>query len=255
MRMPVLFVGHGSPMNTVEHNRFTGQWAEIAQAIPRPKAILCVSAHWYEAEQQVSVAPKPETIHDFYGFPPALFAVQYPAPGAPEMAREAAALLKGEGITLDANRGLDHGAWSVLHGMYPQADIPVCQLSVNAQNTPQQSYHIGTLLRPLRDAGVLILGSGNVVHNLSIIDWDMEGGYPWADTFDAYIRDAILSGDHEPVIEYARAGAPAKRAFVYRDHFDPLLYTLGASLPGDAVQVFCDERIMGAMSMTSYLIG
>ncbi len=249
-RMPVLFVGHGSPMNIVERNAFTGGWAEMAARVPAPKAILCVSAHWYGAGDAVSGAAQPDTIHDFYGFPEELYRVQYPAPGAPELAQRLAALAPA--LRVDPERGLDHGAWSVLHFMYPDADIPVTQLSVNAGNTPQESYRAGQALQPLRDEGVLILGSGNIVHNLGLVGWEMDGGYDWADAFDAYIRDAILAGRHDDVIHYEAAGASAARAFTHRDHYDPLLYALGAA--GDSrPTVFNDVRTLGAISMTSYL--
>lgn len=250
--MPVLFISHGSPMTIIEENDFIGQWREIAARIPRPRAILCISAHWYQKGHHVSLAERPRTIHDFFGFPGALYDIRYPAPGAPDLARRTAELL-GEGVTLDPARGLDHGAWCVLHIMYPKADIPVCQLSVNAPLTTQQSYDTGRLLAPLREDGVLILGSGDVIHNLGIVDVQMKGGYPWADEFDAYIKDAIERREYDKVINYTQAGAAAKKAFVYRDHFDPLLYVLGATTPQDRVSVFNDARVMGSLSMTSYL--
>ena len=253
-RMPVVFVGHGSPTNIIEKNRFTAEWKTMADAMPRPKAILCVSAHWFGAGQLVCTAPRPQTIHDFYGFPPALYQVEYPAPGAPQLAKRVAAL-PGMQAAQDTDWGLDHGAWSVLHFMYPGADIPVCQLSVNAQNTPEESYRVGQLLRPLREEGVLVLGSGDVVHNLSLVDWDMPGGYPWADEFDGYIRDAVVAGRHGEVVQYQGAGPAAARAFARRDHYDPLLYALGATQSGEKVRVFNDERVMGALSMTSFIIG
>lgn len=251
-KMPVLFISHGSPINVIEENPFIGKWREIATRIPRPRAILCISAHWYKKGHYVSVAARPGVIHDFFGFPGALYDIRYPAPGAPDLARRAAALL-GEETTLDPARGLDHGAWSVLHAMYPKADIPVCQLGVNALLTTQQTFDAGGNLKALRDEGVLILGSGDVVHNLGIVNEQMAEGYPWADEFDAYIRDAIKSHNYDKVINYTRAGASAKKAFVSRDHFDPLLYVLGATTPEDHLSIFNDARVMGSLSMTSYL--
>ena len=251
-RMPVLFVGHGSPMNIIEENPFTQGWARIAQEIPRPRAILCISAHWYTDGDGVLKTAQPETIHDFYGFPRALYEVKYPAPGDPVLAMEVAGLFGGEAF-VDTERGLDHGVWSVLHFMYPQADIPVLQLTVNAALSPQESYLTGQRLKALRDEGVLILGSGNVVHNLGRIAWDQPGGFPWADAFDAYIKEAVLAGRHEDVVHYQNAGPAAHSAFVTRDHFDPLLYALGATDQGESIRVFNDARIMGSLSMTSYL--
>lgn len=253
-RMPVLFAGHGSPTNVVERNRFTDGWREMSAAIPRPSAVLCVSAHWYGEGAAVSAAERPETIHDFYGFPRVLYEVDYPAPGAPELAIRAAALL-GEHVSIDAGRGLDHGAWSVLRSMYPQADVPVFQLRVDSNLTPRQSYEAGARLTSLRKEGVLILGSGDVVHNLSMVDWGMESGYPWADEFDAYIESAVRDGRHDDIIHYERAGRIAEKAFPYRDHYDPLLYALGATDAGERVRVYNDERVLGSISMTSYLIG
>lgn len=227
----------------------------MAETLPRPKAILCISAHWFGRGEFVCTARQPQTIHDFYGFPEALYRVEYPAPGAPQLAARVASLA-GLGAIGDSEWGLDHGAWSVLHFLYPAADIPVCQLSVNAKNTPMESHRAGKLLRALREEGVLILGSGNIVHNLSAADWDMpSGGYPWADEFDSYIRDAVIESRHGDVIHYETAGPCAEQAFVYRDHYDPLLYALGATEAGESVQVFNDERVLGSLSMTSYIIG
>lgn len=252
--MPVLFVGHGSPMNIIEKNRFTTGWKEIAEAIPRPKAILCVSAHLYVSGNVVTGAEQPGTIHDFYGFPEELYQVEYPASGSPELAERVAALVPNTNI--DAERGLDHGAWSVLHFMYPDAAIPVAQLSVNSNNTPLESFQIGHGLRPLREQGILVIGSGNVVHNLRLVDWDMEeDGFGWADDFDAYIKTSILEGRYGDVIRYERAGSSAVRAFAYRDHYDPLLYSLGAADAGEPVKVYNDARVLGSLSMTSYLFG
>lgn len=251
--MPVLFVGHGSPMNIVENNRFTQGWAAIAQKIPRPQSILCISAHWYGSEA-VSSTHAPDTIHDFYGFPQELYHVEYPAPGAPDLADRVVDLFNGS-IGVDPQRGLDHGAWSVLRFMYPEADIPVCQLSVSATHTPLESYKAGQRLRVLRKEGVLILGSGNIVHNLSLVGWDMAGGYGWADVFDAYIENALKKNRHDNVINYHKAGLASQKAVYYRDHFDPLLYVLGAAGADPVLQVFNNERVLGSVSMTSYLIG
>ncbi len=252
-KMPVVFVGHGSPMNIVENNSFTKSWQSLGKALPVPKAIICVSAHWFEKGEKVSSTLSPKTIYDFYGFPPQLYQLTYPAPGAPGLAGRLHSRSKGN-IGLNHDRGLDHGAWSVLYHMYPKADIPVCQLSVNAGFSPFESYQAGQWLAALREEGVLILGSGNVVHNLALINWEMEGGYPWADAFDQYIINAVTKGQHEDVINFSSQDT-AKKAFYYRDHFDPLLYALGATDKEEPVQVFNSERVLGSLSMTSFIIG
>ncbi|UQZ89915.1 4,5-DOPA dioxygenase extradiol [Deltaproteobacteria bacterium Smac51] len=253
-KMPVLFVGHGSPMNVIENNRFTESWKAVAADLPRPKAVLCVSAHWFDRGLAVTGTENPETIHDFWGFPPELYEINYPAPGDPELARSLAGAFGGH-LRVDRHRGLDHGAWSVLSFMYPEADVPVCQLSVDASFTPRQSYLAGQSLTPLREEGVLILGSGDVVHNLALADWDMSYGYDWADEFDNYIKEAVLKGRFEAAVDYAKAGPAAARAVPMRDHFDPLLYVLGAADGGEPVSVFNEARIMGSLSMTSFQIG
>ena len=254
-RMPVIFVGHGSPMNVIENNDFTRAWSAIGQRMPRPSAILCISAHWYTDGYFVSTAEQPETIHDFYGFPAELYEIQYPSKGAPDLAKRVTEITKGA-VQSDSEQGLDHGTWSVLKFMYPKVDIPVCQLSVNGGNTTQENYNLGKMLQPLRDEGVLILGSGNVVHNLGLMNASKEQeGYPWAVEFDTYIKEAIASFNHEGVINYHKAGESARFAFKHRDHYDPLLYILGSVDHGERVEVFNEARVMGSLSMTSYLIG
>jgi 4,5-DOPA dioxygenase extradiol len=251
-RMPVLFVGHGSPMNAIEDNRFTAEWVRIARSIPKPEAILSVSAHWYTSGTRISDTDKPGMIYDMYGFPAELYNVQYKAPGAPELARSAKSLIT-KAVTIDNSWGLDHGTWSVLHRMYPDADIPVCQLSVDAGTPAQTHYETGLEIARLRDQGVLVFGSGNVVHNLSRINWDMEGGQPWAVEFDDYIKAAVQSRKFDDVINYGKAGKSSELAFHTPDHFYPLLYVLGASREDDSLQVFNDVCMMGSMSMTCYL--
>jgi len=253
-RMPVLFVGHGSPMNAIEDNAFTRTWRELAASIPRPRAILMVSAHWYTHGTRATDSPRPETVYDMYGFPERLYAVRYRPEGAPQLARGAAALLP-DGAAFDASWGIDHGAWSVLVHMYPRADIPVVQLSVDRDAGPEAHYALGRALSPLRDAGVLLMGSGNVVHNLARVNWSMEDtGYPWADEFDVFVKDAVTGWRHGDVIRYGSAGA-AKDAFRTPDHYYPLLYVLGAADNGEPVRVFNESRVLGALSMTGYLIG
>lgn len=251
--MPVLFAGHGTPMNAVEENEFTKGWQEIAAAVEKPKMILAISAHWFTEHTRVQAQEHPKTIHDFYGFPEELYAVEYPAPGSPALAERVKALLPG--TREDNTWGIDHGAWSVLKWMYPEADIPVAQLSVDARMTPPEVYAIGAALRPLRGEGVLIFGSGNVVHNLGRVDFDMQGGFPWAEEFDAYIRGCVESGDHDGVIDYQKAGDSARLAFRTPEHFNPLLYVLGAAGKDAKVRVFNNACTLGSLSMTSYLFG
>ncbi len=253
-RMPVLFVGHGSPMNAVENNAFTAAWEKLPGQIEKPRAILCISAHWYTRGTRTHDTSRPRIIYDMYGFPEQLYKVKYPAPGAPELAKRTAQMLSCA-VTIDNEWGFDHGAWSVLCRMYPNADIPVYQLSVDLLAPAAAHYALGQALAPLRGEGVLILGSGNVVHNLALLDWDREGGFPWAVEFDAYIRDHIVSGNHADVVHYEKAGSSARYAFYTPDHFYPLLYVLGAAGPHEKVQVFNESCLMGSMSMTGYLIG
>lgn len=253
-KMPVLFVGHGTPMNAIEDNAFTAQWEKLSQRIPRPRAILAVSAHWFTRGTRVQSSPAPGMIYDMYGFPDALYRIVYGAPGAPELAQRTAALL-GDAAVLDDTWGFDHGAWSVLCRIYPKADIPVFQLSVDRGAAPGDHLALGRKLRALRGEGVLILGSGNIVHNLGRVNWDMAGGYPWAGTFDRYIRDNVVDRNEENLLHFERSGVPAGLAFTGLDHFAPFLYALGASDETDAVQVFNDACVMGALSMTSYLFG
>ena len=253
-RMPVLFVGHGSPMNAIENNTFTEGWKNIASLMPKPEAILSVSAHWFTDGTRITDAEHPRMIHDMYGFPDELYRLKYDAPGAPAIAHEAAELISGD-ISIDNDWGIDHGTWSVLLRMYPNADIPVFQLSVDENSDAARHMEIGRELKELRDRGVLILGSGNVVHNLAKIAWNKNSGFPWADEFDDYIRDAIEKRDFDKVIRYREAGESAAQSFYFPDHFYPLLYVLGASDPADELKIFNNARTMGSMSMTSYLFG
>jgi len=251
-RMPVLFVGHGSPMNAIEDNAYSRAWSALGESLERPEAILSVSAHWFGRGTRVNDSPTPAMIYDMYGFPEELYRVQYPAPGSPELAHKARALL-GDFVTVDNGWGIDHGTWSVLRRVFPKADIPLVQLSINAALTPAEHYALGERLRPLRDEGVLLLGSGNIVHNLSRVDWRMAGGQPWAEEFDQYILGAVQRRSHEDAIFYERAGEAALLAVPSMDHYAPLLYVLGASDEEDAIRVFNDDCTLGSVSMTSYL--
>ena len=252
-KMPVLFVGHGSPMNAIEDNSFTRNWEKIAAHISKPEAILSVSAHWYTRGSKIMDTASPRQIYDIYGFPEALYKLIYEPVGATLMAHRTKALVDKE-IQIDNTWGIDHGTWSVLCKMYPKADIPVFQLSIDAHADAAAHFKIGQELAALREQGVLILGSGNVVHNLALINWDMEAkGYPWANEFDAYIKDKIVKREYADVINYRNAGSSSTSAFVTPDHFYPLLYVLGASKQEDKLTVFNDACVLGSLSMTCYL--
>lgn len=251
-KMPTVFIGHGSPMNAIENNHYTKKWAEIADRIPKPEAILSVSAHWYTDGSRIMDDPHPKMVYDMYGFPDELYRVEYKAKGSPELAHVTRDLMK-EAVKIDNGWGYDHGTWSILCKMYPQADIPVYQLSIDSNACGDTHYQIGQELGLLREKGVLILGSGNVVHNLSKVSWEMDGGYPWADEFDLYIKGKIIKGQYQDVINYKTAGKSSEVAFYTPEHFYPLLYVLGASSQDDKLSIYNDSRVMGSLSMTCYL--
>jgi 4,5-DOPA dioxygenase extradiol len=238
-------------MNAIEDNMFTRGWQDIAKRLPHPEAILAVSAHWLAEGTYTSDRTHPRMIYDMNGFPQPLYEVRYAAPGSPELARRLMSLCPGAAI--DNTWGIDHGAWSVLVHMFPEADVPVVQLSLDARLDAAPHFALGRALAPLRDEGVLIFCSGNVVHNLRLVDWNMADGYAWADAFDAYIRQCIEKRDYTGVIDHRRAGVSAEKAFPTPEHFWPLLYALGAADADDKLTVFDDARVMGALSMTSYI--
>ena len=250
--MPALFVGHGSPMNAVEENEYTQTWMELGRNLPKPEAILSVSAHWYTQGTRINDVETPKLIYDFYGFPKELYEIQYKVAGSPRFAHMTRELISRES-TVDNSWGIDHGTWSVLVRMYPEADIPVYQLSIDHTAPPEVHYNIGRALRPLRDEGVLIMGSGNVVHNLHRVNWDMNGGYPWALQFDNYIKNNIVQQKHQAVINYQIGSEVADLAFRTPDHFYPLLYVLGAAQEEDEITVFNESCTLGSISMTGYL--
>lgn len=252
-RMPVLFVGHGSPMNAVEQNEFTETWRKLAGKIPRPSAILSVSAHWFTAGTRIQTAARPRQVYDMYGFPQELYDVQFHAAGNPELAAKVMQLVHPP-VEADNSWGIDHGTWAVLCKMYPQADIPVVQLSVNRNLSFEEQYALGRELQPLRDENILIFASGNIVHNLGMIDWDKAGGFGWADSFDEAIRDAVLAGDIQSVVQTASSGKDVRRAVPSPDHFMPLMYALGAA-GTDTPAVFNDSRTLGSLSMTGFVFG
>jgi len=251
-KMPALFIGHGTPMNAIEDNEYTRNWLKMAGEFPKPKAILAISAHWYTNGSKITDDAQPKMIYDMYGFPDELYKVVYGAPGAPELAHLTKNLIKRD-VKIDKSWGLDHGTWSVLCKMYPEEDIPVYQLSVDSSASAETHFKIGQEISSLREKGVLILGSGNVVHNLSEIGWEIEGGHPWADDFDNYIKNKIISRENKDVIDYKSAGKSSELAFYTPDHYFPLLYVLGASKEDDKLTIFNDSRTLGSLSMTSYL--
>ena len=252
---PVLFLGHGSPMNAIEDNAWSRGWRVAGERLPKPKALLVISAHWETRGIAVTAAERPETIHDFGGFPQALFDVQYPAPGSPELARRVAELLSPDTVHLHPTRGFDHGAWSVIGPMYPDADVPMVQLSLDRTKTAQEHYELGRKLRPLRDEGVMIVGSGDIVHNLRAVDWrNPDSRVDWADRFNDAAKRLIVQGDHQPLIDYAQLGEDAAQSINSAEHYLPLLYVLGAQEPGEAVSFFNDD-VFAAISMTSLAVG
>lgn len=257
--MPVLFIGHGSPMNGIEDNEFSRRWSQMAKEIPVPKAVLVVSAHWLSKGTRITAMDFPKTIHDFGGFPQELFDQQYPAPGNAALARETASLLRSTQVELDHDWGLDHGTWTVVKHMYPEANIPVLQLSIDHSKGPQYHYQLAKELYALRKKGVLILGSGNMVHNLRMIAWDKinapEYGYDWTLSLNDRFRQLIADGDHQSLIHYESLGTAAKLAIPSPDHYLPLLYTLGLQGSRDEVSFFNDKAIGGSLTMTSVKIG
>ncbi|MHA4893816.1 4,5-DOPA-extradiol-dioxygenase [Pedobacter sp. PWIIR3] len=255
--MPVLFIGHGSPMNGIEDNEFSLQWAGIAKDIPKPNAVLVVSAHWFTKGTHITAMDFPQTIHDFGGFPQELFDVNYPAPGSPDLAMETKKLLTGVELGLDHDWGLDHGAWTVVRHMYPDAEIPVLQLSIDYTKDARYHYELAKELYQLRRRGVLILGSGNMVHNLRIMSWEMinGGGYDWALEISDKFKSLILNNTHQPLINYQSLGKEAMLAIPTPEHYLPLMYTLGLRTEQDAISLFNDKAVGGSLTMTSVRIG
>ncbi len=257
-KMPVLFLGHGSPMNAIEENEFVTGFRNVAKEIPKPQAILCVSAHWETSGTYVTAMKNPPTIHDFGGFPKALFDVQYPAPGSPELARETKNIIKKTEVHLDDQWGLDHGAWSVIKHLYPSADVPVIQLSLDYYQTPQYHYELAKELTSLREKGVLIIGSGNMVHNLGLVAWNRlnEVGFAhdWALEASDKMKNFILNNDHKQLIHYNSHGKAFSLAIPSPEHYLPLLYTLALKGENEKVSLFNDKPVAGALTMTSVKI-
>lgn len=257
--MPMLFVGHGSPMNAIEENEYVQGWQKISQEIPKPTAILCISAHWETRGTFVTAMPSPSTIHDFGGFPRALFEVQYPAPGSPVLAHEIEKHCTQIPVLLDDKWGLDHGSWSILKRMYPLADVPVLQMSLDFTQAPQYHYELAKHLSYLRRKGVLILGSGNIVHNLGLLAWDKlaepEYAYDWAMEVNESVKQYVTNENYTPLLNYQTQGNAFKLAIPSADHFLPMLYILGLKEKNEHLQFFNDKIIAGALSMTSFKVG
>lgn len=258
-KMPMLFLGHGSPMNAIEENEFVQGFRTIAQDIPKPNAILCISAHWETKGTLVTAMQNPPTIHDFGGFPKALFDVQYPAPGSPELAKETQKIVTHTQVELDDKWGLDHGAWSVIKHMYPNADIPVIQMSLDYYKTPKEHYELAKDLESLRKKGVLIIGSGNMVHNLRMVAWDQFAtdnySFDWALEASTKMKQAILNDDHNSLINFRNQGKAFELAIPTAEHFLPLLYILGIKEEKETVTIFNDKAVAGSLTMTSLKVG
>jgi 4,5-DOPA dioxygenase extradiol len=256
---PVLFIGHGSPMNGIENNEFSQTWAKMGQQIVRPKAVLVISAHWLTRGTHITAMKEPKTIHDFGGFPQALFDVQYPAKGSPELAAATKSLITTTDVGLDHDWGLDHGTWTVVRHMYPDADIPVLQLSIDYGQPPQYHYELAKEITSLRKKGVLIIGSGNMVHNLRMVDWhklrEPEYGYDWAIEMNTIFKQKIADGNHQDLINYQSLNKAAMLAIPTPDHYYPLLYTLGLQDKNDNISFFNDKLVGGSLNMTSVKIG
>jgi 4,5-DOPA dioxygenase extradiol len=256
--MPALFIGHGSPMNGVEDNEFSRRWADLAKEIPVPRAVLVVSAHWQTRGVRITAMDFPQTIHDFSGFPQTLYDVQYPAPGNPDLAKEAQSMITSTKLELDHDWGLDHGTWTVVRHMFPQADVPVLQLSLDYKKDAEYHYNLGRELYDLRKKGVLIIGSGNIVHNLRMLAWDRLNetnyGFDWALQINERIKSFIKEGNHQPLINYTSLGRDAMMAIPTPEHYLPLLYVLGLKSKEEGISFFNDKAVAGSLTMTSVKI-
>lgn len=259
IKHPVLFIGHGTPMNGIEDNEFSRNWTKFGKEIPKPKAVLVISAHWLTSGTKVTAMESPKTIHDFGGFPQALFDVQYPAKGSPELARETANLIQSTHVDLDHEWGLDHGTWTVVRHMYPNADIPVLQLSIDYNKPPQYHFDLAKQLKALRKKGVLIIGSGNMVHNLRMVAWDKlqepEFGFDWAIEMNSIFKEKIGNRDFQSLINYEKLNMAVKLAIPTPDHYYPLLYSIALQDDKDDVSFFNDKAVGGSLTMTSVKFG
>ena len=253
--MPLLFVGHGNPMNAILQNEFTLGWQQAATALPKPVAILCISAHWETEGTFVTAVDKPRTIHDFYGFPKELFNVEYPAPGNITLAEETKSIITTTNVESDFKWGLDHGCWCVLKHLYPLADVPVIQLSLDYHKSPEMHYELAGELLSLRKKGVLIIGSGNIVHNLGLISWHDNQEYEWVAEANEKLKQLITSNDHRKLMAYKQLGNAVQLAIPTPEHFLPLLYILGLKNENEQISFFNDKTELGSISMTSLKIG
>jgi 4,5-DOPA dioxygenase extradiol len=255
-RLPAVFIGHGTPTNALDANVYTVAWRALGSSLPRPRAIVAISAHWYTRGTFVTANATPPTIHDFAGFPRPLYEMRYDAPGAPELSARVATQLAPVAVRESLDWGLDHGTWSVLVHMYPMADVPVVQLSIDAAQPPAFHYRVGQQLASLRDDGILILGSGGVVHNLGRVVWDHAAPPPqWAQSFDDCVRTRVAAGDHQALIAYEGLGDAARLSVPTPEHYLPLLYVLGTARPGEAATIPVTGFDLGTISMTSVVIG
>lgn len=254
-KMPALFVGHGSPMNAIEDNQYVRAWRELGASLSKPAAILSISAHWLTEGTYVHTSSRPKTIHDFWGFPEELYRIDYDCPGAPMLAREVMSLVSGTVVKADSEWGIDHGTWAPLRHLFPGADIPTCQLSIDISKPSRFHYDLGAQLTPLRERGVLIIGSGNIVHNLGRISFDPEAQpYDWAVEFDELAAKCIEAGDHESLIAYKNLGEAASLSVPTPDHYWPLLYTLGVQGKDERISFPVEGLAHGSISMRAILI-
>jgi 4,5-DOPA dioxygenase extradiol len=254
-RQPTVFIGHGSPMYALEPNRHTAAWASLGKRLQKPDAILVISAHWLTRGTWLTAMPKPKTIHDFSGFPEALLDIQYPAPGSPALAYRVRDLMSQTVVLEEHEWGIDHGAWSVLHYLYPRADVPVVQLSLDGSLSAEEHYALAKQLAPLRDENILILGSGNIVHNLRLIEWDADAvPLPWAIEFNQFFTSQILAKQHPPVLEWQRAGHAARLSIPTPEHYWPALYPLALQREDEQLEIITNGIEMGSISMLSFLI-
>lgn len=257
-RMPLLFIGHGNPINAIEENQFVTGFRDVAKTLPKPNAILCISAHWFTNGTKVTAMEMPRTIHDFSGFPKELYEVQYPAKGSPALAKETKQLLSPTLVELDENWGLDHGTWSVVKHLYPKADVPVIQLSIDYTKPASYHYKLAKQLNSLREKGILIIGSGNMIHNLGMVDFQNFNkdnyGFDWAIEARETINSLLLDGNYQPLIGYEKLGKAIQLAVPTPDHYLPLIYTLGLQQKGESLSLFNDKLYAGSLSMTSLKI-
>lgn len=257
--MPVLFIGHGSPMNGIKDNRFSQSWEKLGRELPMPAAVLCISAHWLTNGTYITAMPEPKTIHDFGGFPQQLYDIEYPAPGDPLLAGKIIEMVSNIDVQADHEWGLDHGTWTVVRRMYPRAEIPVLQLSIDYYKPAAYHYELAMDLSELRSMGILVIGSGNLVHNLSMLAWDRlddpEYGYAWALEMNEKLKKLIINGDHKKLMDYQNLDKQARLAIPTPDHYYPLLYVLALQRKTDIPEIFNDEAVGGSLTMTSVRMG